>query len=257
MDLEGKRVLITGASRGIGRELAIRFARVGARPVLAGRSEAPLKELADLVNGEVYVVDLEDTDEVGHLVGRVQHDGDPVAVLVNNAGIGLSRSALTYTDDEIERLWRVNVIAPIVLTRDVLPDMLEEGRGHIVMMSSLAGVVPIPGQALYGATKAALSHFTAALRLDLRGGPIHTTLVEAGPVQTDLLDDMETYEPTKKSLDRLRMTGTLPNVQPEKVAERVVRAVQKGNAHVRLPRRAAPLAITQEFPRGLVRLILR
>ncbi len=114
--------------------------------------------------------------------------------------------------------------------------MLRRGGGHIVNISSLAGCGVMPGLVAYCASKAALSHFTAGLRADLRGLPIGTTLVELGPIPTDMLAGTEDYEPTAEAFRRFYRTRLTVDVPREKVADEVVQAVQKGRRHVRLPK---------------------
>ena len=114
----------------------------------------------------------------------------------------------------------------------------------------------IPGLVTYSASKAALSHFTAGLRADFRGLPIGTTLVEIGPTLTDMLTHSEDYEPTARAFERtyrLRLAVKLP---PDKVAEEVVRAVQKGRRHVRVPRRMAAFLLLVEVPRRAAEILL-
>src|SRR3954449_4198084 len=193
MEVSGRRVLITRASRGIGEALARRFATAGASVALVARSEEPLKRLASETGGVAFPADLNDPGAVRDLIERVEADGGPVDVLVNNAGIDLT-GWLPATDPvELERLYQVNLVAPAVLCRQVIPGMLQRGRGHIVNLSSLAGVAAFPGLAAYSSSKAGLSHLTSGLRADLKGTPIGTTLVETGPVPTDMLSRVDSY----------------------------------------------------------------
>ena len=134
--------------------------------------------------------------------------------------------------------------------------MLRRGGGHIVNISSIAGCSVFPGLVAHSATKAALSHFTAGLRADLRGLPIGTTLVELGPIHTDMLAEAEDYEPTAKSFRRFYRTRLVVDVPREKVADEVVKAVQKGRRHVRLPKRAALFPMLCEAPRRATELLL-
>src|SRR5437588_763708 len=170
MELAGRRVLITGASRGIGRALAEQFAAAGARVALVARSEAPLKELADRLGGTAYPADLCDPEHLSDLIDRVEADG-PVDVLVNNAGVDRAGFIHEISAADVETLYRLNLIAPVELCRQVIPRMLERGRGHIAVISSMAGVGSYPGYSIYASSKAALNHFTACLRADPQGKP--------------------------------------------------------------------------------------
>jgi short-subunit dehydrogenase len=256
MDLVGRRVLVTGASRGIGESLARSFAAAGAKVALAARTESALRALADEVGGTVHPVDLNDPAQVATFIHRVEDDAGPVDVLVNNAGVDNGGSILDTTEDELRQLVQVNFVAPAELTRQVLPRMLRRGRGHVVNISSLAGTAAFPGLAGYSASKAALSHFTAGLRADLRKLPVGTTLVELGPVPTDMLSHVDAYAPTDASFKRFYRLQLLVDVPREAVAAEVVEAVQKGRRHVRIPKRAVAFPLLTEAPRRMIEVLL-
>ena len=134
--------------------------------------------------------------------------------------------------------------------------MLQRGGGHIVNVSSLDGIGVFPGLVTYSASKAALSHFTAGLRGDLRGLPIGTTLIELGPVPTDMLAQTDDFQPTAKSFERFYRARLPVDVPRAKVADEIVRAVQKGKKHVRLPKRSAVSSMLAEAPRRFTELAL-
>ncbi|MCU1449052.1 MAG: short-chain dehydrogenase/reductase [Acidimicrobiales bacterium] len=256
MELAGKRVLITGASRGIGESLAERFTAAGARVALVARSEAPLKALAQRLGGTAHPADLADATQLAGLVDRVEGDGGPVDVLVNNAGVDLTGPFSRVTAADVEFLYRVNLLAPVELCRQAVSKMLGRGSGHIVNVSSLAGVGAFPGLTLYSSSKAGLSHFTAGLRADFRGKPIGTTLVELGPIPTDMLDNVDSYAPTRDSFDRFYKLRLIADVPREKVADAVVDAVRHDRRHVRFPSRALAFPLLTEAPRRLTELFL-
>src|SRR3954469_24897502 len=112
MELAGRRVLITGASRGIVQALAERFTAAGARVALVARSEGPLKELADRLGGTAHPADLAEPDQVGELLHRVEGDGGPVDVLVNNAGIGVAGSFEGASAEDVRFVYQVNLLSP-------------------------------------------------------------------------------------------------------------------------------------------------
>jgi len=256
MELAGKRVLITGASRGIGHALAERFAAAGARVALVARSEAALKELADRLGGTAYPCDLCDPEQVAGLIGRIEADG-PIDVLVNNAGVDKAGFITDVAATDIETLYRVNLITPVELCRQVIPGMLERGRGHIVVMSSMAGVGPYPGYTMYASSKAALNHFTACLRADLKGKPVGTTLVEvAFVVPTEMAENVKANPGIRKAAERFYTLHTLVDVPMAKLTGAVVDAVRRDRRHVRLPRRLAPLSLIGEAPRRSVEMLL-
>lgn len=256
MELTGKRVMITGASRGIGEAMAHAFSAAGATVALVARSEDRIRTLASALGGTAHPADLADPDEVAGLIGRIESEAGPIDVLVNNAGLESTAGFTDAPDDELRRVTEVNYLAPAELCRQVIPGMLLRGSGHIVNVSSVAGSVVFPGLVTYSASKAALSQFTAGLRADLRGLPVGTTLVELGPVPTELLASTKNYEPTRRSFERayrLRLTVDVPR---ETVAAEVVEAVRRNRRHVRLPKRSAAFPILTETPRRIGEWIL-
>jgi short-subunit dehydrogenase len=249
MELTGKRVLITGASRGIGETLAEHFAQAGARVALVARSAGPIQDLAARLAGTAHPADLTDPAQVDGLIDRVEAEGGHIDALVNNAGIDRTGSFLEARADDIEDLYRLNLLTPTELCRQAVPRMLDRGSGHIVNISSLAAVCPLPGMAIYASSKAGLSAFTVGLRLELRGTPVGATLVELGPVRTDLLDSIISHAPTRSGFERSMRIGAMAATPRPRVAAAVVRAVRRDQRHVVLPRRALPIALLADAPR--------
>ena len=256
MELRGKRVLITGASRGIGESLAHAFAGAGAKIALVARTKDAVETLAAELGGTAHPADLADQTQVATLVHQIEDDAGPIDVLVNNAGVGNPVDFTNASNDDLRQVMEVNYLAPAELCRQAIPRMLERGGGHIVNVSSIADCGVIPGLVAYSASKAALAHFTAGLRADLRGLAIGTTLVELGPIPTDMLAKTDDYEPTAKSFRRFYQMRLLVDVPREKVADEVVEAVQKGRRHVRIPKRAALFPMLSEAPRRITEVIL-
>jgi short-subunit dehydrogenase len=257
VELRGRTALITGASRGIGEALARQFASKGAHVVLVARSASAIEKLAADLGGTAHAADLADTAQVTGLISRVEDEAGPVDVLVNNAGVAPTSGAIhDWTEDELEQIYRVNLISPADLCRQVIPGMLQRGRGHIVNVSSMAGTSVFPGLTAYSSTKAGLTHFTAGLRADLRKTPIRTTVVELGPVPTDMLDSVDEYTPTADSFKRFYRLQLLADVSKEVVAADVVTAVESGRRHVRHPKRAALFPAMAEAPRRIGELLL-
>ncbi len=177
MELDDAHVVVTGASRGIGAAMARRFARAGARLSLVARSGDALAGLADELDAAAFVADLLEPTQVDRLVPRIEESVDPIDVLVNNAGLAGTTWHNETDPARIRSIVQLNLEAPLVLTRAVLPGMLERRRGHLVYTSSLAGTGGFPGLATYGATKAGLMNFAAALRMELKDTPLRTTVV--------------------------------------------------------------------------------
>lgn len=256
MELSGARVVITGASRGIGEALAVGFAEAGATVALVARDAAAIDALATSLGGSAHPADLGDPIEVSSLIGRIEEEAGPIDVLVNNAGVQRSGRFTTASAEDLRRATEVNYLAPAELVRQVVPRMLHRGGGHIVNVSSFAATVPMPGLVAYAASKAALAQFTAGLRTDVRGLPIGITLVELGIVPTEMAGN-DGYAPTARAARRLCRARLLGSVSREKVAATVVAAVRSDRRHVRLPRRAATLPMLAEAPRRAAELLYR
>jgi short-subunit dehydrogenase len=254
--LAGSRIVITGGSRGIGADLATAVAARGARVALVARSVEPLEKLAAELGGDAYPADLADSGAIDPLVARIEADG-PIDVLVNNAGLDLTGALTELPAAEIQQLLMVNLCAPILLTRAVLPGMQARGRGHIVNVSSLAGTNALPGVVPYSSSKAGLSHFTAGLRAELRGTPITTTLAEIGPVESTMMEHLRSHEPTRRAIERLERLHLAVDLEPAAVTRALVRAIEREQRHVRMPRRDALFPMLTETPRRITEWLLR
>jgi uncharacterized protein len=255
LNLDGARVIVTGASRGLGLALAERLARRGARLALVARSATALRELAARLDGAAYPADLALTERLDDLVGRIAADG-PIDVLINNAGLDLTGPLTDQAPERVRELIMVNLVAPIVLSRAVIPLMCAQGRGHIVNVSSLSGTNALPGLAPYSTSKAGLSHFTASLRAELKGTPVTTTLAEFGPVDSTMMDSLRGHPPTLRALARLERLHLTVDLRMDAVADALVDAVERGRRHVRLPRRDALFPLLTEAPRRMTEWLL-
>ena len=183
--------LVTGASAGIGAEIARELARRGLGVTLAARREEKLRELAEELSGEHGVraetisVDVSDKDARRRMKSELEDRGLTVEVLVNNAGYGSGGKFIRLDPDSEAEMIRLNVEAVIALTGSFLPEMVERGRGAILNLASLIAFQPVPFQATYGATKAAVLSFSEAIHEELRGTGVTITAVCPGPVRTE------------------------------------------------------------------------
>jgi len=183
-------VLVTGATAGFGEATAERFARDGARLVIAGRRidrlEALAKRLGALAPVHPLPLDVRDRAAVERALATLPANFAQVDVLVNNAGLALGlEPAHRASLDEWEEMIDTNNRGLVTVTRQLLPGMVERGRGHVVNVGSVAGTYPYPGGNVYGATKAFVHQFSLNLRADLVGTGVRVTCVEPGMAETE------------------------------------------------------------------------
>ena len=177
-------------------------------------------------------------------------------MLVNNAGLVHTKFLVNQSIDEVRSVARLNLETPMVLTRHLLPRMMERDQGHLVYTSSLAGTAGFPGLSVYCGTKAGLFNFVAALRLELRGTSIGTTVVAPGPIDTQMADQLDGPD-TAPTLKRLRMLQLVPTKEPDWLAAQTVAAVQSGKANVRSPKRLASNFWLTSAPSQISALVLK
>ena len=238
MDLSGKHVVITGGSRGIGAAMARAFALKGARLTLVARSEDSLRSVAAEVMGAAVVADLSDESVVDTLVERIEREHGPIDVLVNNAGLDTSTPYAVEDPREIRAVARLNLETPMLLTRHVLPGMIERNSGHLVFVSSLAGTAGFPGMSAYCGTKAGIFNFTQALRRELKSTNVNITVLSPGPVDTQMWDHVEDSVPSvQRVVRRFQRLQLIPTARPDDIARRTVEAVRTDKSYVRDPRR--------------------
>ena len=188
MDLRGVTVLVTGATSGFGEATAERLAGEGARLVVAGRRTDRLDALVRRVGVPALALplDVRDRSAVERAVAGLPAAFAAVDVLVNNAGLALGiEPAHRASLDDWERMIDTNVRGLAVLTRLLLPGMVERRRGHVVNVGSVAGSYPYPGGNVYGATKAFVHQFSLNLRADVVGTGVRVTSVEPGMAETE------------------------------------------------------------------------
>jgi len=192
---DGRTALVSGASRGIGLEIAHVLAADGMRVAMTARSADELRERAVEIGARAIVIpcDVADPNSVGSLVQRVFGEfGGPPDVIVNNAGNFALATVETTEPEAFRAAIDVNLIAPFLLVRAFLADMRARKRGHIVTIGSIADRVAFPENGAYAASKFGLRALHEVLRAELRGSGVRTTLVSPGPVDTSLWDAIDT-----------------------------------------------------------------
>jgi short-subunit dehydrogenase len=222
MDFEasGKRVLITGASSGIGAALARRLAGHGAVVgLVARRSDRLAQVLADCrrtsPESAMWPADLGDAAAVDRLGSHAWDDLGGIDVLVNNAAVPKRRVVDALDPADVEAVMRVNFFGPMRLTLAILPRMLERRRGIIVNVSSVGGRLGIVHETAYCASKFALCGWSESMAVDLHGTGVSVKLIEPGPVDTEIWDQPGSEEPLYQG----------PKVPAEEVADGIVAAL--------------------------------
>jgi short-subunit dehydrogenase len=222
----GQVAVVTGASSGIGWELARQLAEAGARVGLIARRRDELEDLAGQIRGAGGVAlpapaDVTDREQVERAVGSIREALGPVDLMIANAGVG----APTFLDPvnvaDVEAMVRVNVLGVVYAFAAVLPEMLRRRSGRLAAVSSLAGYVGLPGESGYCASKAAVNAYLAGLRTHLRGRGITVTTLCPGFIQTPMTAGND---------------GWMPNLLPaDEAARRMLRAVRRGRGVYNFP----------------------
>jgi len=223
--LQGSTALVTGASGGIGRQIAKRLSSEGVKLAISGRREDALQQLAHEISGAggdcvPVPADLSDRDRLKGLIDDVERSVGPVDVLVNNAGVESIGAFTSYTEQELVELIDVNLTAPMLLTRAALPGMLQRGKGHVVFISSLAGKFGPAYNEPYAASKAGLIGLTQSLRAEYAGEPVGFSVICPGFTRGEGMYQRMADEGHTSN----RLIG---ETSTEKVADAVVRAISK------------------------------
>jgi uncharacterized protein len=229
VELHGKVGILTGASRGLGVYFAEALANKGVHLALAARSESELKETADRlsrfgVRTVAIPTDVSELTDLEELVERTTRELGPPDLLVNNAGVEKYAQYHEVDVDVIERTLRVNVWAPEVLTRLIVPGMIERGRGHIVNVASVAGKTAVPYNAIYSSSKHALVGFSWSLREELKPHGVGVSVVCPG-----FVSEAGMFAHWSQGEKPPKLSSA---VSPDKVASALVTAIEKDRAEV-------------------------
>ncbi|TMA35696.1 MAG: SDR family NAD(P)-dependent oxidoreductase [Deltaproteobacteria bacterium] len=250
----GVRALVTGASSGIGRSLALRLARNGARVALVARRADELEQLAAEIRaagGEAAALscDVADAEQVAKTADRAREAWGGIDLLVNNAGYGHHRSFLEWSVEDIERMMRVNYLGSVYFTKALLPQMVEQRRGWVVFVASVAGKIASPEESAYVATKFAMVGLAASLSLEVEDAGVHVLTVCPGVIRTPFFD--------AEALSRMAPAAKKGMVEVEPLVDAILDALAKGKHEITFPRGIAPAyaiqAIAPEFMRRAVR----
>ena len=233
--LKGKTVLITGASSGLGEQIAYEAARQGASVILTARRSDRLQAIAEhcreLSGAEawMYQMDLGNPEQVAKVLDTLIKDTSRIDVLVNNAGFGLFAAAVDTPDGITEQMFRVNVLSLIQVTRRIAAEMQKAGSGHVINIASQAGKTATPKSAVYAATKFAVRGYSNALRLELKPFGVKVTCVNIGPMRTEFFDHAD---PEGSYLTKIARWV----LDPKDVAKKVVDCMLTERREINLPR---------------------
>jgi len=256
--IRGKKALVTGAAAGLGRAIAIRLAREGADVAVLDvdreKLEETRREVEELdVETISLVCDLTDRGEIAAAAARLLAEWGHVDILVNNAGVGFYGPTETMTADQWDWLMAINVHAPIHLTRELLPTLLERPEAHIVNMASICGLVAGGRFCAYHTSKFAIVGFTEALRAEYGRQGLGVTCVCPGPVRTGLYRASPCGHTHKKTPEPPRWICTTP----QHVAAAVVRGIYRDSRMIVLTPLAKMLFVLKRLTPGLLDTLQR
>jgi len=222
LNLNGKNALLTGGSKGIGPKIGLALAKEGVNVALVARSQKALgavaKELAGF-NVRTIAVGCDVTKDVSreNLLKKVKKEFGQIDILINNAGVDWIYAYNHILPEDIERVIQTNLIAPMVLTRMVLTDMIDQGSGHIINIASLAGKRGLPYGTPYGSSKAGMIAWTHGIREELRHTGVKASVICPGfTAEAGLYAEYNNRAPK-----------WLGETTPEKIAEAVIHAIKK------------------------------
>jgi short-subunit dehydrogenase len=218
MSLVSGKVLVTGASGGIGQAIVQAFAARGAELIVSGRRTDVLEPLATRVGGRAIRCDLANRDDVA----RLASEAADVDVFVANAALPASGVVTELTPEQIDQMLEINLRAPVALARALAPGMIERRRGHMVFISSLSGKVASPASSIYSATKFGLRGFALGLREDLRPFGVGASVVLPGFIR-----DAGMFADS-----HVRLPSYVGTRSPDDVAAAVIRAIERDRAEV-------------------------
>jgi short-subunit dehydrogenase len=242
---EQKIALVTGGSSGIGLAVARQLTARGTRVALVARTEQRLNDAARALGGEAFVSDMNDLASVSALPARVVERMGALDILVNNAGLHHRGPLLAIDPLALAEMITVNLIAPVVLCRAAVPRLRKPG--NIVNVASLAGMVPMPLQVTYGASKAGLRAFSLGLREELAGSGVTVSVVSPGPVDTGFFG---------AELERVAdVVFSQPMSSADEVAKAIISCIDAGTPETALPWLSGKLCTLGYLSPALTRLL--
>lgn len=235
MKIANKVFVVTGGGNGIGRQLVLQLVARGAHVAIVDISEESMKETVRLAGAlgnkiSTHIADIADIPTVEALPEKIIAVHGSVDALINNAGIiqpFVKVVDLTYA--QINRVFHVNFTGLMVMTKSFLPYLLKRPEAHLVNLSSMGGFLPVPGQTIYGASKAAVKLFTEGLHSELLDTNVHVTLVFPGAIKTNITVNSGLM--TQEQADK-QDSGQFKMTEPDVAAQTIISGIEKNAYHV-------------------------
>ena len=246
----GLTALVTGASSGIGRLLALRLARQGASVALVARREAELEAVASEIrahSGEAMVLpcDVADANQVADSAALALKHFGAVDILVNNAGYGGQRTFLDWDLQDMERIMQVNYFGAVYFTKALLPQMVARKSGWLVFVSSVTGRIASPEKTAYAASKFAMTGFAEALSIEVEGAGVHLLTVYPGVIHTPFFSE--------QMLENMPPGSRRSMVEPDGLVDAIIEALAKGKRELTYPGGLAAGYVVRALAPGFLR----
>ncbi|WP_303449715.1 SDR family oxidoreductase [Oceanobacillus profundus] len=232
--LNSKKIIVTGASSGIGEQLCKKIAENGGIPIMLARSEDKLLAIQmDLklelqTESYIYKVDLQDNDDIDFTIQTILAEHEQIHGLINNAGIGVFDAVEDMKWLDLHEMFQLNVFSLMRITQLLIPHFNQYKQGHIINVASQAGKISTPKSAAYGASKHAVIGFTNTLRQEMDSKGIYVTAVNLGPVRTNFFKVADPSGSYRQSVDRYML-------DPHQVANTIVRYLFTKKREINMP----------------------
>jgi uncharacterized protein len=254
MKLKNKTVLVTGASSGIGEAVAYKVAKDGANVIITARREDKLKLVAEKIkelggNPTIMVADISKVAEIKQLFDNIKAKFDKLDVVFNNAGLGYIGYINEMKDEEIQTIIDVNISGMILVSKYAASHMVTQNSGHIIMCSSLAGLITLPQWSVYCASKWAIVGFADSIRGELHKHNVHVSTLHPGAVKTEFFDK------DKANIDISKLGNA---IEVDQVADEVYKAIFTNKQKIMVPNLVKTFStIYRFFPSLANKLIMR